>query len=342
MLDAGADVWPVHTVVSEQQRGGSRQRRRTKHLQLGNVPRTHVPALQHEPWVVETVVIVEVAEERVGDVGSLEAALHQAMVSARAVIHHQEITTGLEEIAGALAAKRWRRRSSPKQRDSHAALMSRSAASIRRFAMPALLRHSPHAQHMPSHIFTRVGYWNESISSNRAAAALAKAGNEPDDRLHASDYLVYAYLQQQARDEDARAVIDEMTTVTGYNPDRNTGPFALAASQARCGARRLGGGSVAHDCTIEIRLCRCDDLLRAGPRRHPFRAARRRRGGCRQAGRTSGHVACRQRSALGAAGPTSSGRSSRRAAVRRRASAKRLSTRCGPPPTPRTGLKEPR
>jgi Tfp pilus assembly protein PilF len=91
---------------------------------------------------------------------------------------------------------------------------------------------APHAQHMPSHIFTRVGYWNESISSNRVAATLAKAGNEPDDRLHASDYLVYAYLQQ-ARDEDARAVIEEMTTVTGFNPDRNTGPFALAASQAR-------------------------------------------------------------------------------------------------------------
>ena len=86
---------------------------------------------------------------------------------------------------------------------------------------------------MPSHIFTRVsGYWNESISSNRTAATLAKAGNEPDDRLHASDYLVYAYLQQ-ARDEEARAVIEEMTTVTGFNPDRNTGPFALAASQAR-------------------------------------------------------------------------------------------------------------
>jgi hypothetical protein len=90
---------------------------------------------------------------------------------------------------------------------------------------------------MPSHIFTRVGYWNESISSNRAAAALAKAGNEPDDRLHASDYLVYAYLPQ-ARDEDARAVIDEMTTVTGYNPDRDTGPFALAASQARYAVER--------------------------------------------------------------------------------------------------------
>ena len=50
-------------------------------------------------------VVVEVAEEHVGDVGGPEAALHQAMVSARAVIDHQEITTDLEEIAGALAAQ---------------------------------------------------------------------------------------------------------------------------------------------------------------------------------------------------------------------------------------------
>jgi hypothetical protein len=110
------------------------------------------------------------------------------------------------------------------------ALAAKGLESAVRYA--SIAEAAPHAQHMPSHIFTRVGYWNESISSNRAAATLAKAGNEPDDRLHASDYLVYAYLQQ-ARDEDARAVIEEMTTVTGYNPDRNTGPFALAASQAR-------------------------------------------------------------------------------------------------------------
>lgn len=91
---------------------------------------------------------------------------------------------------------------------------------------------APHAQHMPSHIFTRVGYWNESIVSNATAAKLAKAGKEADDQLHASDYMVYAYLQL-GRDREARELIDEMQTVTGYNPDRNTGPFALAASPAR-------------------------------------------------------------------------------------------------------------
>jgi hypothetical protein len=96
---------------------------------------------------------------------------------------------------------------------------------------------APHAQHMPSHIFTRAGYWNQSIVSNSTSAKLAKAGREPDDQLHASDYLVYAYLQL-GRDREARRTIDEMLTVTGYNPDRNTGPFALAASPARYAVER--------------------------------------------------------------------------------------------------------
>jgi tetratricopeptide (TPR) repeat protein len=91
---------------------------------------------------------------------------------------------------------------------------------------------APHAQHMPSHIFTRVGYWKESVASNQAAARIAKDNKEADDQLHASDYMVYAYLQM-GQDQKAREVIDEMSKVTGFNPDRNTGPFALAASPAR-------------------------------------------------------------------------------------------------------------
>jgi tetratricopeptide (TPR) repeat protein len=96
---------------------------------------------------------------------------------------------------------------------------------------------APHAQHMPSHIFTRVGRWHDSIASNGAAARLAKSGNEPDDQLHAMDYMVYAYLQL-ARDREAREIVDEMRTVKGFNPDRNTGPFALAASPARYAVER--------------------------------------------------------------------------------------------------------
>jgi len=91
---------------------------------------------------------------------------------------------------------------------------------------------APHAQHMPSHIFTRVGYWKESIASNTEAARIARAEKEPDDELHADDYMVYAYLQL-GQYEKAKEIIEQMNTVTGFNPERNTAPFALAASPAR-------------------------------------------------------------------------------------------------------------
>ena len=91
---------------------------------------------------------------------------------------------------------------------------------------------APHAQHMPSHIFTRVGYWKESIGSNTAAARAAKADKEFTDQLHAMDYQVYAYLQL-GQDGKARAVIDEMNAISGVNPNALPGPYALAASPAR-------------------------------------------------------------------------------------------------------------
>jgi len=65
---------------------------------------------------------------------------------------------------------------------------------------------SPHALHMPSHIFTRLGLWQESIESNLASEAAAKKYNAPGNELHAQDYLVYAYLQG-AQDRAAKKVI---------------------------------------------------------------------------------------------------------------------------------------
>jgi hypothetical protein len=62
-----------------------------------------------------------------------------------------------------------------------------------------------HAQHMPSHIFTRLGYWDESIASNVESARVAKEDGELGDQLHAMDYLVYANLQL-AQDRKAKAV----------------------------------------------------------------------------------------------------------------------------------------
>jgi tetratricopeptide (TPR) repeat protein len=91
---------------------------------------------------------------------------------------------------------------------------------------------APHAQHMPSHIFTRVGYWKESIALNTVSARVAKTDKEPIDQLHAMDYLVYAYLQL-GQDAKAREVVDEMKTVAGVNPIAFAGQYALAASPAR-------------------------------------------------------------------------------------------------------------
>ena len=93
---------------------------------------------------------------------------------------------------------------------------------------------APHAQHMPSHVFT-CGLLEGPII-NEASARPAKAGKEFHDQLHAMDYLVYAHLQL-AQDKEARAVVDEMIDVKGYNPNVRTGPYAVAASQARYVAR---------------------------------------------------------------------------------------------------------
>ena len=65
---------------------------------------------------------------------------------------------------------------------------------------------APHALHMPSHIFTRLGYWDESIKTNRRSADLEPT---PGGKSHPMDYLVYAYLQQ-GRDAAALAVIKEI------------------------------------------------------------------------------------------------------------------------------------
>jgi tetratricopeptide (TPR) repeat protein len=94
-----------------------------------------------------------------------------------------------------------------------------------------------HAQHMPSHIFTRVGYWTESIASNVEAARVAKQSKDLHDQLHAMDYLVYADLQL-GQDEKAKTVIDEMMTITGFTETFLPGPYALAISPARYAVER--------------------------------------------------------------------------------------------------------
>lgn len=98
---------------------------------------------------------------------------------------------------------------------------------------------SAHANHMPSHIFTRVGSWDESIASNIKSAQLAAAdeptsknGEARDQHLHAMDYLEYAYLQS-GRVKQAMAVLDEMNSLYPVSGLTLTGNYALAAIPAR-------------------------------------------------------------------------------------------------------------
>ena len=103
---------------------------------------------------------------------------------------------------------------------------------------------APHALHMPSHIFTRLGLWDDSIASNTAStkSAIAQAqrlhgGGGSFDQLHAMDYLVYAYLQQ-AKDRSARKALAEMEEITKLDENQFAAAYALAASPARWALER--------------------------------------------------------------------------------------------------------
>jgi tetratricopeptide (TPR) repeat protein len=98
---------------------------------------------------------------------------------------------------------------------------------------------SPHALHMPSHIFTRLGLWEESIESNLASAAAAKKhvaktlpGAAAFDELHAIDYLVYAYLQG-AQDQKAKRMRELLMEVKKLDADVFAAAYAFAAVPAR-------------------------------------------------------------------------------------------------------------
>ncbi len=86
-------------------------------------------------------------------------------------------------------------------------LASRGLAEARAYSKIA--PSAPHALHMPSHIFTRLGLWDDSIASNLAARAAAHAQGDQGEELHAMDYLTYAYLQR-GRDFDAERVVADL------------------------------------------------------------------------------------------------------------------------------------
>jgi tetratricopeptide (TPR) repeat protein len=77
---------------------------------------------------------------------------------------------------------------------------------------------TPHALHMPSHTFTRVGDWQDSIATNTAAAAAAKSEGQTAEELHATDYMVYAYLQT-AQDGAAQNLVNSsVQTFSRFDP----------------------------------------------------------------------------------------------------------------------------
>jgi hypothetical protein len=94
---------------------------------------------------------------------------------------------------------------------------------------------APHAQHMPSHIFTRVGFWRESVAANQASVVAAK-GNVRSV-AHAHDYMVYAYLQL-ADDAAAERVWADTLKISGVKSAAQTESFAFAAMPARLALER--------------------------------------------------------------------------------------------------------
>jgi len=116
--------------------------------------------------------------------------------------------------------------------------------------LPAALRYAAiapaagHALHMPSHIFTRVGAWEESIETNRRSEETARANKTPDEILHAIDYQVYALLQL-SRDAEARSAI-ERGEAEAARYERNAGAYALAAGGARYAIERGDWAMAAH------------------------------------------------------------------------------------------------
>lgn len=103
---------------------------------------------------------------------------------------------------------------------------------------------APHALHMPSHIFSRVGLWPEMVESNRASYLAAKSELKEAtldigtyDALHAMDYLVFGHLQQ-AQDKSAKKLLDEVAAIRKVNVENFVAAYAFAAIPARFALER--------------------------------------------------------------------------------------------------------
>jgi hypothetical protein len=133
---------------------------------------------------------------------------------------------------------------------AHYLIHSNDYPDLAELALPAARAYTkiapdaPHALHMPSHIFTRLGLWDDSIQSNIASAKSAKErtaymhpGAGSFDQLHAMDYLVYAYLQK-GQDASARRVLDEMAAITKVDEEQPAAAYSFAAAPQRYALER--------------------------------------------------------------------------------------------------------
>jgi hypothetical protein len=131
------------------------------------------------------------------------------------------------------------------------ALATHAAEAARRYA--AIAPSTPHALHMPSHTFTRVGDWEASIKANMSSALAAQAAGQPADVLHANDYLVYAYLQTGEDRSAEELVRSSAGTFQVFDPAHATGAappsaafYAHAAIPARYSLERHAWAEAAH------------------------------------------------------------------------------------------------
>lgn len=127
----------------------------------------------------------------------------------------------------------------------NAELAARGLPAAREYAQIA--PSAPHALHMPSHIFTRLGMWEESIRSNLAAQAAARAQEDTGEELHAMDYLVYAYLQR-GRNSDAEGVLRQLDAMGSLPVGQFKTGYAATAMPVRYAVERRQWNEAAH-CT---------------------------------------------------------------------------------------------
>src|SRR6267378_3471280 len=114
-------------------------------------------------------------------------------------------------------------------------MASRGAEAARVYAQIA--PSAPHALHMPSHIYTRLGMWQESIASNMAARKAAHEQGDIGEELHAMDYLTYANLQL-GRDQDVARILDDLRKMTNLSPKYFKVAYAASAMPARYAIER--------------------------------------------------------------------------------------------------------